>query len=46
MAVAISSTGKKRKAKSAAETADIDKEEMAELEAESETGALGEDDLD
>ncbi len=46
VAVAISSTGKKRKAKTAEEGADIDKEEMEELEAESEAGALGEDDLD
>ncbi len=46
VAVAISSTGKKRKPKSAAESADIDKEEMEALEAESETGFLGEDDLD
>ena len=42
-AVAISSTGKKRKAKSGA---DIDEDQMALLEAESETGVLGEDDLD
>ncbi len=42
-AVAISSTGKKRKAKPGA---DIDEDQMALLEAESETGVLGEDDLD
>ncbi len=42
-AVAISSTGKKRKAKPGT---DIDEDQMALLEAESETGVLGEDDLD
>ena len=42
-AVAISSTGKKRKAKPGA---DNDEDQMALLEAESETGVLGEDDLD
>ena len=42
-AVAISSTGKKRKAKPGVE---VDEDQMALLEAESETGVLGEDDLD
>ena len=42
-AVAVSSTGKRRKAKPGV---DVDDDQLALLELESETGSLGEDDLD
>ncbi|MBR3690097.1 MAG: DNA gyrase subunit A [Eggerthellaceae bacterium] len=42
-AVAVASTGKRRKAKPGV---DVDADQMALLESESETGSLGEDDLD